>query len=341
MNNKIENIVVIQTAFIGDAILTLPFLQQLRLKYSSANIVVITNPQNYELFSSSNSVDKAVIFDKRGKNRSIIGVKRFADSLNSIKYDILFCLHRSSRSTLLSSLINAQAKIGFENSSLKYLFDKLIPYAYKDHEVKRNLNFLDNRLTDWKILPEIEIKTESKHNVDDLCKDMVLNNIIAFAPGSIWETKKYPWDYYKRVILQLVNNYNVVLIGSNDDYKFINENSETDFLKRIINFCGKLSVVETIYFLRKCQLLVANDSAPTHMGIAANTKVLTLYCSTVPEFGFYPYNEKSSYLGVELECKPCGIHGYHICPRKDFKCGNELSPEMVLEKIHKMLNEKS
>ena len=50
--------------------------------------------------------------------------------------------------------------------------------------------------------------------------------------------------------------------------------------------------------------------------------VLTIYCSTVPEFGFYPYNKKSSYISFnDLNCKPCGIHGYEKCPIKSFDCG--------------------
>ena len=68
-------------------------------------------------------------------------------------------------------------------------------------------------------------------------------------------------------------------------------------------------------------------------------KVLTLYCSTVAEFGFYPYNSKSKYLSFDnLKCKPCGIHGFKECPINTFDCGNKLKPEIVIEEAEKLLN---
>ena len=76
------------------------------------------------------------------------------------------------------------------------------------------------------------------------------------------------------------------------------------------------------------------------MGMCADIPVLTLYCSTSYNFGFYPYNEKSSYLSYDdLFCKPCGIHGYNECPVGTFDCGFLLKPGIVISKIEKMLND--
>lgn len=86
------------------------------------------------------------------------------------------------------------------------------------------------------------------------------------------------------------------------------------------------------------KLLISNDSAPTHLGMCADIPVLTIFCSTVPGFGFYPYNEQSKTISFSnLDCKPCGIHGYRKCPIETFDCGYKLLPEMVIEKIKKQL----
>ena len=111
------------------------------------------------------------------------------------------------------------------------------------------------------------------------------------------------------------------------------------FRQNVVSAAGKFSVLESIGMLKKVKLLISNDSAPAHMGMCANIPVLTLYCSTSPSFGFYPYNEGSSYLSHDdLFCKPCGIHGYEKCPLKTFKCGHELLPETVISKIEEMIN---
>ena len=67
--------------------------------------------------------------------------------------------------------------------------------------------------------------------------------------------------------------------------------------------------------------------------------VLTIYCSTVPQFGFYPYNSKSKYISFsDLECKPCGIHGYSKCPLNTFDCAKLLKPETVLQAAKELIN---
>jgi heptosyltransferase-2 len=92
--------------------------------------------------------------------------------------------------------------------------------------------------------------------------------------------------------------------------------------------------------LRRSKLLITNDSAPTHLGICADIPVLTLYCSTVADFGFYPFSPESDFLSYdELDCKPCGIHGHEKCPVDTFDCAKLLQPESVIEKA-KLLIEK-
>jgi heptosyltransferase-2 len=74
--------------------------------------------------------------------------------------------------------------------------------------------------------------------------------------------------------------------------------------------------------------------------MCADIPVLMLYCSTVPDFGFYPYNKKSYFLSFdELFCKPCGIHGYIKCPLNTFDCGYKLKPEIVISKMKEMIND--
>ena len=105
------------------------------------------------------------------------------------------------------------------------------------------------------------------------------------------------------------------------------------------SYAGKLNTIESISLIKACSLLICNDSAPTHMGMAAGTPTLTIYCSTVRDFGFYPYNENSDYISFDdLKCKPCGIHGHNKCPENTFDCGLKLLPDLVIEKINRLLN---
>ena len=167
-----------------------------------------------------------------------------------------------------------------------------------------------------------------------MLENHVQEDFIAIAPGSVWETKKYPKEKYIEVIKLLSgNDEHVVLIGSEDDVTLCDD-IYSNAGSTVKNLAGKFSVIETIFFLKSAKLLISNDSAPTHMGMCADIPVLTIFCSTVPEFGFYAYNKNSSFLSYDdLDCKPCGIHGYRKCPIGTFDCANNLSPEEIIQKL--------
>ncbi|MCX8011381.1 MAG: glycosyltransferase family 9 protein, partial [Ignavibacteria bacterium] len=148
-------------------------------------------------------------------------------------------------------------------------------------------------------------------------------------------------DSLKSLIQLLVQNkLNIILIGGKEDAYLGNFILPECLVEdSLINLIGALTVSETICLLDKCDLLICNDSAPTHMGCLTNCKVLTIYGSTIPQFGFYPFREYDSVIQIEnLYCKPCGIHGRVKCPEKHFKCMMDLKPEKVFYKAIEMLN---
>ena len=78
-----------------------------------------------------------------------------------------------------------------------------------------------------------------------------------------------------------------------------------------------------------------NDSAPMHLCSAMNAPCSAVFCSTVPKFGFGPLSEKSFIIQTteELECRPCGIHGFKECPIKTFECANSIDISLLLDKL--------
>jgi heptosyltransferase-2 len=335
-----QKILVIQTAFIGDAILTLPMLQKLKELYPGSEVDVVSNPGTSAIFSSSPTVNYVYVLDKKKKHKSILSTIRFAKELRQKNYTRLYSPHRSYRTALIVFFSGIEESYGFDNASLLHTYKHIVKYNYNTHEVKRNLELIGLYDDNWKILPEVNINSKEQENINNfLIQHDLNNNSVAIAPGSIWNTKRYPVEYFEKIIEYfIIKDYKVILIGSRRDETLCN-NLISRFRQNVVSAAGKFSVLESIGMLKKVKLLISNDSAPAHMGMCANIPVLTLYCSTSPSFGFYPYNEGSSYLSHDdLFCKPCGIHGYEKCPLKTFKCGHELLPETVISKIEEMIN---
>ena len=339
--NEEKKILIIQTAFPGDAILTLPFIQELKKQKPNYSIDVLCIPLTAEIFEASPYIDSVISIDKKGKQKSLFSFLRFIKELNARNYEIVYSPHRSLRSALIALSLSANSTYGFENSSLKFAFKYCVKYEPSAHEIRRNLEFIDSDFSGekWRILPEINVTKDTKKRVSDYLNETGINKFIAIAPGSVWETKKYPIEYLKKVIQHfLKNEFQVVLIGGAED-KMLCENLRKDEEESIHIAAGEFSFLETIELLKSSSLLICNDSAPTHLGMCADIPVLTIYCSTVPEFGFYPYNKQSDYVSFdELNCKPCGIHGFNSCPTGTFDCAKLLDPNLVISKAESLIS---
>ncbi len=338
LNNKI---LVIQTAFIGDAVLTLPLIEQICIKYNNPIIHVLAIPNTQEIFNNSPYVNKVIVYDKRNKDKGIWGIIKLSKLLKKENYTLIISPHRSFRTSILVMLTNVKNSIGFDNASFNYVYKKIVKYNKNEHEVLRNLRLIDFNPNEenWRIIPKQSVSKEVKEKVNNFLLEHQIKNFICIAPGSVWQTKMYPLEYYIEIAKHFAKKgYKVIILGSKSEQelcsKFISKENEN-----IINSAGVFSIPEVIELIGKSSLLICNDSAPTHFGMINDVKVLTVYCSTVAEFGFYPYNSKSKYLSYDnLTCKPCGIHGHKECPIKTFDCGYKLLPSIIIKQAEELID---
>jgi len=338
----LEKILVIQTAFIGDAILTLPMVQKLKEFFPSAEIDVVAIPSTSAIFSLSPAINNVLILDKKGKHKRFPGFLNFCLMVRKKKYTRIYSPHRSLRSSLLVLLSGVKETYGFTKNSLRQVYKYLVEYNSSHHEVQRNLELIGISGESWRVQPKLKIADAVCNRIDKYISDAnISGKIIAVAPGSVWATKKYPSEYYVGVIEQLIkNDFFVILTGGSEDKDTCNSIKNKVSSPRVLSAAGDLSLIESIELLKRCVLVICNDSAPTHMAMCAGVKVLTIYCSTVAGFGFYPYNKGSQWMSYdELDCKPCGIHGYRECPVKTFDCGFKLKPAEVIKKVEEMLDD--
>ncbi len=289
-----KKILVIQTAYPGDAILTLPFIQELSRKKPGNQIDVLCIPQTLEIFKASLFVNDIVVYDKKRKQKSLVSFVKFVKYLKSKNYKLVYSPHRSIRSAIIALNISAEETVGFDNSSLVFAFKRAVKYNISAHEVKRNLAFIDDDYSGdkWRIIPEIKISSESKETVQNFLAANKITNFIAIAPGSVWETKKYPAEHFKTIIDHFVNKkYKIILIGGNQD-KVLCESLQMGYNENIYVTAGLFSLIESVELLRSTSLLICNDSAPTHLGMCADIPVLTIYCSTDSGFWFLSIQRK-------------------------------------------------
>lgn len=338
-----EKILVIQTAFLGDAILTLPMIQKLKERFSNSEIHVLCIPATKEIFDASPVVDTSKIIDKKGKQKGFFPLYSLINELKKEKYTRVYSPHRSFRSALIVRFLKAEKSFGFSNSAFKEAFTNVINYDTKKHEVQKNLDLagISYDSESWKIKPALNLPGELKRPLENFFVNYSSKSkLLAIAPGSVWNTKKYPIEYFEKIIGHFLRDDNFIILLGGEADREICEKLASKFDDRVSSAAGYLSIPESVLVLMESEILISNDSAPTHLGMCADIPVLTIYCSTVPAFGFYPYNHESRYISFDdLSCKPCGLHGHKKCPVGTFECAYNLVPDKIIMKIESMLND--
>jgi len=335
---KPSSALIIQTAFLGDVILTTPLIDALAQAYPGIFIDFLTIPVSVNTIETHPALRHIFAYDKRGNDAGLSGILRMARMLKQQNYDICLCPHRSLRSAYLTFRTKAKIRIGFHNSSWRGGFTDLVPYRQNHHEIERNLSLLkplDISLPLSK--PTVVPDTHDRHIVEQQVNTHApgqQNTLFAVAPGSIWPTKRWPKrhfaDFCKRLIAQ---GWIPVLIGSEDDYALCSE--IVKLAGGGMNLAGKISIRQTGYLLSRCRGLLTNDSAPLHLAMAFDIPVFAIFGATIPEFGFGPFGPKGFVLErKDVGCRPCGIHGGKKCPVKTFECMEQINADEVFTKVN-------
>lgn len=345
MINAFHRILVIQTAFLGDAILTLPLIQVLKAHFGNAAIDVVVTPRAAGLFENHPAITRVLQYDKRGKDKGVGGFLRIQRKLLSAHYDLAIVPHRSIRSALLARMSGIPDRIGFGKSAGRRLFTGVVRYRGDLHEIERNLSLIEGLglKSPGRELPSLYPSNDDQKVVDRLLAGAGLvgaGRLVAIAPGTIWNTKRWPKERFVELARRIADDGNhVVLIGSESDQLLCEEISTLAQKKNILIAAGALSILQSAELIRRCSVIVSNDSAPMHLGVAVRTPVIAIFGATVPAFGFAPYGDHDVVVEIlGLTCRPCSIHGGNVCPIKTFDCMIRIEVVRILELVRQRLS---
>lgn len=321
-----SKILIINTAFLGDIALT-AFLTQKIKDLHNCHISVLTTKSGAEVLSSIKSIDCLFILDKKGLHKSIADTIEYSKSLSVYNFDSIISLHKSYRTSQIVKNIYAKTKIGFDIATNSRVYNRKIKYHNHFHEVERYLSTVFDDLSLHKV--ELDISENDKLFVENILVQEKFNDdkkTIVLAAGSVWQTKKWGNDKFINLSNILKEQYNVVFIGSKVD--------KVDNPLGTINLCGITNFAQTFHLLTLSNLIITNDSAPTHFASIANIPTITIFGATHPMFGFSPLADNSIIIQNEnLKCRPCRIHGSEECPLGTHECMTSIKPSEVAEKI--------
>ncbi len=313
---------VIQTAFLGDVILTTPLLSLLAERHGPVDVV--TTPAAAVLLETHPAVRSVIRYDKHGSDKGWRGLRKVASELRARRYASVYLPHRSFRSAVLAMLSGATERVGFGDSAAAITYTRRISRPAQGHEVERLLTLAGSTGS----APDVSLAlTASDYAMADgwLAAHGVNTRFIALAPGSIWGTKR--WPYYAELATGL--DRPCVVVGGADD-RSLAEAILAAAPGRTVSAVGELGLRASAALIQRAAVLVTNDSAPLHLATAVGTPIVALFGPTVPDFGFGPRGRGDVTLGRDgLACRPCSKHGPVTCPLGHHRCMRELAVETV------------
>jgi len=318
---------IIQTAFLGDVVLATPLVEKLRAFYPDDRIDFLLRKGNESLLKSHPLIDAVLVWDKqKNKTRNLL---KMMWEVRRRKYDYVINVQRFASSGLITVCSGAYT-IGFDKNPLSRYFEESWPHVIGTdpkhylHEVERNLSLI-NRLTDTNFVrPKLYPSQADYYKVAPYKEQPY----ITMSPASVWFTKQLAREKWVELIESVGREKTVYLLGAPGDRELcegllINPGVQS--------LAGQLTLLQSAALMEGALMNYVNDSAPMHLASAMNAPVTAIYCSTVPYFGFGPLSDVSRVVEtpVQLECRPCGLHGYKACPLGHFKCAHTIPVELL------------
>ncbi|HTB53104.1 MAG TPA: glycosyltransferase family 9 protein [Ferruginibacter sp.] len=325
---------IIRFSSIGDIVLTTPVIRCLRKKYPEAEIHFLTK----ESF-------KGIVITNPHINKVHTLGDDFELMLNELKaeqFDYIIDLHHNLRTLRVKRFLKGVKSFSYNKLNVeKFIYTKLkINLLPKKHIVDRNietvkkLGVINDGLGLDYFIPEKDVVQK---------KEIPMSHqfgYIGIVIGATMATKKLPLHKLKELCNAI--NHPIILLGGKDDYATGNAIAMLDDTK-IYNSCGKFNLNESADLVRNAKLIISHDTGLMHIAAAFQKPIISVWGNTVPEFGMYPYygvrslQESSNIEVKKLSCRPCSKIGYDKCPKKHFKCMEEINITEISDLAYKYL----
>lgn len=310
-----KKILVLRYRFIGDTILTVPFLRNLRLAEPDAYIAWVVAPGSACVVAGIPYVDELIYWDpvtihadSRGTHRTLGAKLAFLKELRRKKFDKVYVLKRSLSSAIMAWLSGARQRVGFDTEGRGLLLTTRVRYRHDQHEVQ---NFLDVLRADGVTVTDDYLEFWTTPEEDAVAADLLADagrvaakGLVALHPFSSIPQRGWHLENFAGLAALLSERELIPLVlGAPGDRETF-EGVRGLFSAETVDLVGKCSLRVTMALLKRCSLFVGNDSGVMHLAAAAGIPLVALFGPQSPvKFG--PWSDKARVLYKAFDCSPC------------------------------------
>lgn len=333
-----RNILVINLAFIGDIILVTPAIRALHDRFPDARITMLTVPLTECVARMNPYVDDVLVYDKKGRNKGVLGMLRIARHLRTYRFDLAICMNFAPRGAAVAWLARIPNRFGYDAQNGRFFLTKTAPASrlVPQHEVENQLDFMralgfhsQDAALALHIPQEVERSCAAKKQVCRLADDRYL----VVCPCGRVRRRSLSVETtaaFIRGLSHVEEALPVYLIGGPQDQDYLMQIAQTAELSENRVLAGTFSLQEIAVLLRDAELLVSVDTGPAHIAQA-------VHCPTVEIFS----------TGDPRIWGPRGAHDVILREPRDpvtgeppaTDCIERISPERILAAVQDVLRQ--
>lgn len=288
--DKVKRILFISLSNIGDIVLTTPAMRVLSEHFPDARMDVIVGPNGAELFKRHPAVFKVITYNK---HIPMSDKRRLVKKLRQSKYDLIVDM----RNSVFPFLVGTRYR-----TSLIQTPPRTIKHKKQQHLWKLSSIGLDVEDASF----YLHIPHEDENYIDRILVGVDKTRpIVAISPGAKSEIKRWPSKNFVGLTDILIKELgaNIIMVGDNADSSLI-RHIVASTQNNIIDLSGRTTLCQLASLLKRCDLLITNDSAPLHIAVAVGTKVLAMFGPTDPKV-YGPTGAEDRVIRIKIHCGPC------------------------------------
>jgi len=338
----IKRILVKGTNWVGDTIISFPAVSALRQQLPKARISVLTRSRLAELWKANPDIDEVLTYDMPGGARRIFGELQIARLIRQKEIDLAVIFPRSFSSALMVFLGGVPQRIGYKSEGRGLLLTERIACTaelLRRHRMYYYLHLIE-QLGSYPAppLPSLSLNGTQERWADTFLSRNGLKGkvLIGLNPGATYgQAKCWPPERFAELGRRFIKDHgaSILIFGSSrPQEKALNASIAEGIGEGCLNLSGETSLMQLAALLRRCRLLVTNDTGTMHVAAAVGTRVVAIFGPTDPRTTS-PLGKGHVVIRREVPCSPCLKR---VCP-EDHRCMELISVANVLEAAQKGL----
>jgi len=350
-SKNIERIVVRGTNWVGDAVMTIPALRQLRHLFPTAHITLATRAWAQGLFADAKFIDAVQVHEGTGLRSVVKQVRQWRQG----NFDLAILFPNSLETALVASLARVPLRIGYATDGRQSLLTHPLPlpeWRSSKHEVfyylkiVAELEWLVNReqtFLDTEPSTALDLSESRKHAAADFLHARGVKGIgqrsrlVALCPGSInSRAKRWPAERYAVLADRLIDELGaeVLLIGSEAEAE-VTAAVRRQMMNQPVILTGETNLDQLVATLSLVDLLITNDTGPAHIASALGRPTLVIFGPTNP-ITTRPFSPFAEIVRNPPDCAPCMLRD---CPI-DHRCMTAITVDEIFNRARRVLSDK-